>query len=165
MELTGRQLSDGRAEAIDKRAGQIYDRLNTAPRPVPGARSLLIALGRSELAWAIATSSRREQVSASIRVLRLPEEPAIVDGSHVEHAKPAPDLLLLAAERLGTPARQCWYVGDSTWDMIAARAAAMTAVGVAYGAVPARSLLGAGADTVTTFRSLAADLRRRSLIG
>ncbi len=57
-ELTGRQLSDDQAEAIDKHAGEIYDRLNIAPRPVPGARPLLVALGRSELPWAIATSSR-----------------------------------------------------------------------------------------------------------
>ncbi len=103
-------------------------------------------------------------MSASIAALRLPAEPLVVDGSHVEHAKPAPDLLLLAAERLASPAQLCWYVGDSTWDMIAARAAGMIAVGVAYGAVSAKPLSGAGAHVVTTFRSLAADLRRRGLV-
>ena len=68
-----------------------------------------------------------------------PTSRCIVDGSHVKHAKPAPDLLLLAAEKLETPASACWYVGDSTWDMRAANAADMIAVGVPYGAVSGSS--------------------------
>jgi HAD superfamily hydrolase (TIGR01509 family) len=163
-EVAGKRLDDARAEAIDRRSGEIYDRLNTDPRPIAGARSLLLALGASALPWAVATSSRAEQVGASIAALRLPTPPRIVDGSHVEHAKPAPDLLLLAAEQLGVPARRCWYVGDSTWDVLAARAATMTAIGVAYGAVPGSALVGAGAGAVTTFRTLQANLRRRRLV-
>ena len=73
--------------------------------------------------WVIATSSRKEQVTASIAALGLDSEPAIVDGQQVKHAKPAPDLLLLAAERLGLPPARCWAIGDSTWDMRAAIAA------------------------------------------
>ena len=163
-EVSGKHLDDARAEAIDRRAGEIYDRLNTNPRPVTGARSLLLALAASDLPCAIATSSRAEQVGTSIKALGLPKEPRIVDGSHVEHAKPAPDLLLLAAEQLGVPTRRCWYVGDSTWDMLAARAATMTAIGVPYGAVDGKTLMAAEAAVVTTFRTLHADLRRRGLI-
>ena len=65
--------------------------------------------------------------------------PQLIDGSHVEHAKPAPDLLILAAQKLETRPNACWYVGDSTWDMRAAIAAGMVAVGVAYGARPTPS--------------------------
>lgn len=114
--------------------------------------------------WAIATSSRSEQVGASVNALRLPRPPLIVDGSNVEHAKPAPDLLLLAAQRLATPTRRCWYVGDSTWDMEAARAASMVGIGMAYGAVPAAALSRAGAAATTTFRALQAELRRRGQV-
>jgi beta-phosphoglucomutase-like phosphatase (HAD superfamily) len=97
----------------------------------------------------IATSSRREQVTASVDALRLDREPTIVDGSHVEHAKPAPDLLLLAAERLGLSPSRCWAVGDSTWDMRASVAAGMPAIGVTAGsAVSADDLRGAGAALV-----------------
>lgn len=132
---------------------------------MPGARGLLTALAESSLPWAIATSSRREQVGASVKALRLASEPRVVDGSHVEHAKPAPDLLLLAAEQLDVPASSCWYVGDSTWDMRAARAARMAAVGVPYGAASDKTLRTAGADTVTTLRGLQTELERRDLIG
>lgn len=163
-EVAHRHIDDGRAEAIDKRSGVIYDELNTNPRPIPGARLLLLALSRSTLPWAIATSSRAEQVRASVDALKLPERPLIVDGSHVEHAKPAPDLLLLAAERLRTPPSRCWYVGDATWDMLAARAAGMIGIGVPYGAVSRSDLLNAGAMAVTTFRGLFNALKRRGLL-
>jgi HAD superfamily hydrolase (TIGR01509 family) len=160
----GEHLSDDRAEEIDKRSGEIYDELNTDPRPIPGARELLLALGRSNLLWAIATSSRREQTRTSVAALQLPSEPKIVDGSHVEHAKPAPDLLLLAASELKIDADQCWYVGDSTWDMLAAAAAKMVGVGVPYGAATEKDLVEAGALAVTSFEDLLADLQRRGLL-
>jgi phosphoglycolate phosphatase-like HAD superfamily hydrolase len=81
----------------------------------------------------------------------------IVDGTHVEHAKPAPDLLLMAARQLERPEAACWCVGDSTWDMRAAVAAGMAAVGVTAGAaVSAKELRKAGAllvaDTLTVLR-------------
>src|SRR5205809_1610117 len=96
----GMELDDARAESIDRRCGEIYDRLNTNPRPLPGAREALEWLDDQGLPWAIATSSRREQVAVSVAALSLPNEPTIIDGTHVEHAKPAPDLLLYAAREL-----------------------------------------------------------------
>jgi phosphoglycolate phosphatase-like HAD superfamily hydrolase len=73
----------------------------------------------------------------------------IVDASHVEHAKPEPDLLLLAADQLGVAAARCWYIGDSTWDMVSAVAAGMIPIGVTAGsAVDQRALEGAGAAVV-----------------
>jgi phosphoglycolate phosphatase-like HAD superfamily hydrolase len=78
-----------------------------------------------------------------------PSEPRIVDASHVKHAKPEPDLLLLAAEQLGVEPSRCWYIGDSTWDMVSAVAAGMIAIGVTAGAaVSATALEGAGATVV-----------------
>lgn len=143
------RLPDRRDEEIDRRAGEIYERLNREPRPLPGARELMEALDGAGIRWAIATSSRREQVGTSVRALALDSEPVIVDGSHVEHAKPEPDLLLLAARALDARPAECWYVGDSTWDMQAAVNAGMVAVGVVAGAaVSADDLTAAGARVV-----------------
>ncbi len=144
----GIELNDRRAEDLDRRSGEIYETLNTDPRPLPGAVRLLGELDERGLSWAIATSSRRQQVGASVDSLRLSHQPTIVDGTHVEHAKPAPDLLLEAAATLSLPAAACWYVGDATWDMRAAVAAGMPAVGVTSGAVDADALIDAGADRV-----------------
>ena len=136
------------AEEIDRRAGDAYGELNTDPRPLPGARELLQALDAMGLRWAIATSSRPEQVGKSIESLNLPRPPTIIDGSRVEHAKPAPDLLLFAARELGIEPSHAWYVGDSIWDMQAARAAGMPAIGVASGSATAVELQDAGGRTV-----------------
>ncbi|MDL2334595.1 MAG: HAD-IA family hydrolase [Chloroflexota bacterium] len=163
-DVAGHPISDDKAEAIDKRCGQIYDGLNTDPQPTSGAHDLLVALTASDLPWAVATSSRAEQVGTSVDALQLSQKPRIIDGSHVEHAKPAPDLLLLAAQQLDLPASACWYIGDSTWDMQAATAARMVAVAVAYGAVSGETLVRAGANVVTSLPELQADLQRRGLL-
>ena len=145
-EAAGKTIDAALAEEIDRRAGEVYSKLNTDPRPLPGARELLQALDAMELRWAIATSSRPEQVGKSIESLNLSRPPKIIDGSRVEHAKPAPDLLLFAARELGIEPSHAWYVGDSIWDMEAARAAGMTPIGVASGSATADELEGAGAS-------------------
>jgi len=144
----GITFEDGRDEAIDVRCGAIFAELNRRPRPLPGVHELLGRLEAARVPWAIATSSRREQVAASVDALGLARPALIVDGSHVEHAKPAPDLLLLAAQELHEEPARCWYVGDATWDMLAACAAGMVPIGVTSGAVDARTLLDAGAQWV-----------------
>ena len=149
LRAAGEDANPDRAEALDRRAGARFDELNRDPQPLPGARALLARLHEAGMTWAIATSSRAEQVTASVAALRLEGPPRIVDGSRVADAKPAPDLLLLAARQLGAPVESCWYVGDSTWDMRAAVAAGMRAIAVTAGAAVGPALLReAGADLV-----------------
>jgi HAD superfamily hydrolase (TIGR01509 family) len=163
--IGGRRLSDDRAQAVDRRAGEIFSELNRDPRPLPGVVELLLALDTAGMPWAIATSSRREQVSTSVDALGLPRLPTIVDGSHVAQAKPAPDLLLYAAEQLDLPTSRCWYVGDATWDMRAARAASMVGVGIATGAVTMDALRAAGARLAfPTMRELHFELAARDVV-
>lgn len=144
-EEAGWAIDDDLAEEIDRRSGEIFSSLNTDPKPLAGALQLLRTLDELGLCWAIATSSRPEQVEASIKALKLARPPTIIDGRRVEHAKPAPDLLLLAARELGVEPSRAWYVGDSIWDMQAARAAGMPAIGVASGSATAEELEQAGA--------------------
>jgi len=161
--LAGVVLDDGRTEAIDRRSGDIYERLNRSPRPLPGVREVIAAIEARQIPWAIATSSRTAQIATSVAALGLDAEPMIVDASHVRHAKPEPDLLLLAAERLVVEPARCWYVGDATWDMVAAVAAGMIPIGVTAGAAVGRgALLGAGAAVVIgTLLELAESLAHR----
>ena len=147
--LAGSPIDEARAEEIDHRSGEIYESLNRSPRPLPGVRRLVDAIEARNISWAIATSSRRAQVATSVAALGLSAEPTIVDASNVAHAKPEPDLLLYAAKELGIEPGRCWYVGDSTWDMVSAVAAGMIAIGVTAGsAVDSVALVGAGAATV-----------------
>jgi HAD superfamily hydrolase (TIGR01509 family) len=160
--VSGRELADEETETIDRAAGEAFDRRNRAPRPLTGAQALLRHLGELGIPWVIATSSRAEQVRASVAALELPDEPTIVDGSQVQRAKPAPDLLLRAAERLGKAPGHCWAVGDSTWDIRASRAAGMAAIAVTVGsAVGGDVLREAGASLVVgTLDDLGGILRR-----
>ena len=160
--LSGVSLDADQAEAIDRRCGEIYGALNVDPQPLAGVGEVIAALEGRGIAWAIATSSRREQVGASVRALGLEHEPRIVDGSHVEHAKPEPDLLLLGARELGLAPGRCWYVGDSTWDVAAAIAAGMLPIAVTAGAaVSGEALEDAGAAAVVaTLRDVARLLPR-----
>jgi beta-phosphoglucomutase-like phosphatase (HAD superfamily) len=160
----GRPLPPGGDEAIDRRCGEIYGEMNRDPRPLPGARDLLTWLDEVGVPWAIATSSRREQTGASLAALELPRSPTIVDGTHVEHAKPAPDLLLLASRELNREPTTSWCVGDSTWDMRAATAAGMLPIGVTAGAaVQAAELRTAGATLITETLSELREVLRRAV--
>lgn len=158
--VAGRPIDDARSEEIDRRSGERYEELNRDPRPLPGVRRLVDLLETRGIPWAIATSSRKDQVRTSVTALGLSREPRIIDASHVQHAKPEPDLLLLAARELGVDPARCWYVGDSTWDMVSAVAAGMIPIGVTIGsAVDAATLAGAGAAAVVdTLDAVAAAL-------
>ena len=142
-------LDEEAADRIDRDSGERYDRRNREPRPLPGVREMVETLDARSVDWAIATSSRKEQVATSVAALGLMQAPRIVDASHVAHAKPEPDLLLEAAEQLGVEPAHCWYIGDATWDMVAAVAAGMIPIAVTAGsAVDEAALRGAGAAAV-----------------
>jgi HAD superfamily hydrolase (TIGR01509 family) len=148
-EAAGSEIDDEHAERIDARSGAIYSELNIDPKPLSGVTEFLEALDELKIPWAIATSSRREQVGASVAALHRTEPPRITDGTAVKLAKPHPDLLLAAAGALEVQPASCWAVGDSTWDMVAAGAAGMVAVGISAGsAVSPDQLRTAGAVLV-----------------
>ena len=65
----------------------------------------------------------------------------IVGGDETERHKPDPEPLLLAARRLRVPPRDCAYVGDSPFDMRAARAAGMHGIAVTWGKIHGRESL------------------------
>src|SRR3989442_15369602 len=66
-------------------------------------------------------------------LLGMPAGVPIVTRDQVEHEKPDPDLFLAAAERLGVPIDESVVVGDSVWDLLAARRARALGVGLLSG--------------------------------
>jgi pyrophosphatase PpaX len=84
----------------------------------------------------IVTAKRRLTVDLAFK--RLPIEhlfETVVGGDETEHHKPRPEPLLLALERLGASPGQAAYVGDSPFDMQAAKAAGLFAIGVSWGRI------------------------------
>jgi len=162
----GRDLDWAARDELNRLADGFFDHLNVCSAPLTGAIELLSLLEASRLTFAIATASQAGQVAVSVGALGLASRPPIIDAGHVEHAKPAPDLLLVAAAEIGVAPDGCWYVGDSTWDMMAANAAEMPGIGVATGATDIEGLIAAGARAaISGLPILRDELRRRCLVG
>ena len=111
-----------------------YDRavlrlLERPAEPLPGVRPLLGELRRLGVPVAVASSSLRPWVDATLRGLGLEDRfDATVSASEVAAAKPAPDLYLAAAGRLGVPPQRCLAVEDTLAGLRSAKAAGMFAV-------------------------------------
>ncbi len=147
-ERYGVELQPGDDAEIDIQAGAEFRVLNANPRVLPGVAETLESLTDRGMPWAVATSSLPDDARASVQAIGLRSMPLVCDGADVEHAKPAPDLLLKAAGLLGVDPAETWYVGDSRWDMVAANAAGMLAIAVLTGATDAEVLTEAGADRI-----------------
>jgi beta-phosphoglucomutase-like phosphatase (HAD superfamily) len=141
-------LKPGEDALIDIEAGAAFRILNAQPRTLPAATEILESLTDRGMPWAVATSSLPDDARESVQALGLRSMPLICDGADVEHAKPAPDLLLKAAGLLLAEPTETWYVGDSRWDMLASDAARMRAIAVLTGATTEAELVDSGADVV-----------------
>jgi len=80
--------------------------------------------------------------------LKLSPSVPIVTRDQVRHAKPDPDLFVTAAQRLDVPVNRCFVVGDSVWDMLAARRAWALGVGLLSGGYGREELERSGAYRV-----------------
>jgi HAD superfamily hydrolase (TIGR01549 family) len=146
---TGQALDDARVERLQKLHAQAYKRLFKDVRPLPGAQALLAALSRAGIPWSIATSGRMETAAPVLATLGIDTaRTTIVTRDQVRYAKPEPDLFLAAAERLAVPIETATVVGDSVWDMLAARRARALGIGLLSGGYGKEELERAGAYRV-----------------
>jgi HAD superfamily hydrolase (TIGR01509 family) len=145
---TGLELSREDAERLQNRHQHYYLEQLASVRPLPGARDLLAALTEMRLPWAIATSSRRVTGRPALDLLGLPPETPMVTRDQVRHAKPDPDLFLAAAALLDLPIENSMVVGDSIWDLLAARRAGALGIGLLSGGYGQEELERAGAFRV-----------------
>jgi HAD superfamily hydrolase (TIGR01509 family) len=98
------------------------------PAKKPGLDDLLALLDSLGVPKAVATSTERRQAAAQLGGLGLLDRfNAIATGDEVVNGKPAPDLFLLAAHRLGIEAAQCLVLEDSEAGILAAHRAGMQA--------------------------------------
>jgi HAD superfamily hydrolase (TIGR01509 family) len=145
---TGREDVAAEAGRLQQLHAEAYARLSGEVRPLPGARELLRTLTAHRVPWAIATSGRRESAGPTIALLDVPKDVPIITRDLVRHAKPDPDLFLAAAERLGVPIEHAYVVGDSIWDLLAARRARALSIGLLSGGYGRDELQAAGAYRV-----------------
>ena len=133
-------------------------------RRYQGVPELLTELTAAGVTCAVATSKRRETARLALVGVGIDGLVDVVAALEDTAAhKPAPDPLLYAAATLGVDPAECVYVGDATVDMLAARAAGMSAVAVTWGAGERAALEATHPDAVVdTVHDLAAYLLGRA---
>jgi HAD superfamily hydrolase (TIGR01509 family) len=135
------------ADFEDRYSNALFELMRTQLRPVPGVEMVLDRLDAAGVAYCVASSGRRERVQFALASVGLLSR----FGTHwwgaedVTHGKPAPDLFLLAADKMGAAPRDCVVVEDAEFGVQAARAAGMAVFGFAARTPPEKL---AGADYV-----------------
>lgn len=165
--LLGWTCNPAEIRRLSLRKEQLFRRLARAEgvSPLPGVRAWLRALDRAGVPRIIASSTHRRNIEALLKLTGLDGFRGIVAAEDVRRGKPAPDVFLEAARRLGFPPNLCVVFEDAPAGIAAARAAGMRVVAVATTYSRARLR---GADRVVprldalTPAAVAALLRRRS---
>jgi len=145
---TGRNLTAEDVSRMQQAHAAAYRQYSSQVRPLPGARELLAYLAQEKVPHAIATSGYRESASVATKTLGVGPDVPIITRDQVKHAKPDPDLFLAAAEALRVPIEHSIVVGDSIWDLLAARRARALGIGLLSGGYGADELQSAGAYRV-----------------
>jgi HAD superfamily hydrolase (TIGR01509 family) len=145
---TGQPVDADLVARLQAAHAQAYRRRAREVRLLPGASELLARLTQVGVLWAVATSGLLTAAEPTLELLGVPAGVPVVTRDQVAHAKPDPDLFLAAAERLGVPVADTVVVGDSVWDLLAARRARALGVGLLSGGYGREELERAGAYRV-----------------
>lgn len=99
--------------------------------PMPGAHRLIESLKKGGVKTAVASSSIPGDIERVLKQIGLFDEfDSIVSGSEVEHSKPAPDIFLEAARRIGADPSRCIVLEDAEAGVKAAKSAGMFVIAV-----------------------------------
>jgi HAD superfamily hydrolase (TIGR01509 family) len=133
-----------------KRAKERHDALFSEAlpglEPLPGARALVSRLRDEGIARIVVTSSRKDELHELLKAAGVDDLiEDTVAGDATVSTKPAPDLVQAAIDRSGLPAEQLVMLGDTPYDVAAARKAGVRTVGVRSGGFRDSELQGAAA--------------------
>jgi HAD superfamily hydrolase (TIGR01509 family) len=145
--LGGEELERRVGDRAREQQGKEVDALLEEMSPLPGARDLLVAVKERGHRLVLASSGQQRHVDAFLDKLDARDlADAWTSSADVEASKPAPDLLQVALEKVGAPADAASVmVGDSVWDVEAAKKAGMPAFVVRSGGFGDDELRQAGA--------------------
>ena len=126
----GRPRDDGPA-LVEEMVALMHERVRRAVDARPGAVELVAGLRATGVPLGLASNSPRALVDDALRSAALTDAfDVIVTSDDVEHAKPAPDIYLLACERLGVRPEDALALEDSASGVAAAKAAGLTVIAV-----------------------------------
>ena len=152
--LTDQHTEQRLGDDIRAAEKELYFELIDEVEPMEGARELISELGRRGHLVVLASSAKEDEVE---RYLDLLDARELADGwttsANVEATKPAPDLVHAALSRVGGSSEDAVMVGDTPWDVHAARGAGVETIAVLTGGFAIEELRESGA--VEVFESVA----------
>ncbi|MGZ4165172.1 MAG: HAD family hydrolase [Solirubrobacteraceae bacterium] len=152
---TERELGD----RIRNAEGEEYSRLIGEVRTMEGSRELIVTLKERGHVVVLASSAKQDEVDAYLDLLEARDvADAWTTSGDVEATKPEPDLVRAALDRVDATPDDAVMVGDTPWDVEAARRAGVSTLAVVTGGFAEQELREAGAAGV--FESVAELLER-----
>ncbi|GAA3261223.1 HAD family hydrolase [Nonomuraea helvata] len=145
---TGLKLTREQIDTLQTTHMEAYEQQVHSVRPLPGAAELLSELTSRGVPWAIATSGYARTARLALGMLGLPEDTPMITRDMVRRAKPDPDLFLAGAALVRVDPAHAMVVGDSVWDLLAARRAGALGIGLQSGGYGRDELERAGAFRV-----------------
>ncbi|WP_433444291.1 HAD family hydrolase [Nonomuraea sp. CA-141351] len=145
---TGLKLTREQIDQLQTTHMEAYEQQVHSVRPLPGAAELLSELTSRGVPWAIATSGYARTARLALDMLGLPEDTPMITRDMVRRAKPDPDLFLAGAALVHVDPAHAMVVGDSVWDLLAARRAGALGIGLQSGGYGRDELERAGAFRV-----------------
>jgi HAD superfamily hydrolase (TIGR01509 family) len=147
--LTDERTEEQLGDRIRDAEKGLYGELIGEVEPMEGARDLISALGQRGHVVVLASSAKPDEVDHYLALLRARElADAWTTSEDVEVTKPAPDLVKSALEKVGGLASDAVMVGDTPWDVHAARAAGVDTLAVLTGGFAIEELTESGAAAV-----------------
>jgi HAD superfamily hydrolase (TIGR01509 family) len=163
--LTDERTEHELGERIREAEKELYFELIDEVEPMDGARELISDLGRRGHLVVLASSAKEEEVERYLDLLKARElADAWTSSADVERTKPQPDLVDAALARVGGSANDAVMIGDTPWDVHAARAAGVQTIAVLTGGFAIEELRESGAvDVFESVAELCAGLDRTPL--
>jgi len=119
-------LAASEEELARQYVANLLELIRERPRPMPGVPEVLAHLCAAGYRLALASSAEPAVIKTNVTALDLARFfEAVVSGTEVPRGKPAPDVFLEAARRLGLPPHACLVVEDSRNGLLAAKAGGM----------------------------------------
>ncbi len=147
-QLVSELLGHGSQRAVRARSSRYRELLPDA-RAFPGAADLVRAVKHEGLAAVVATSSPADELDVVMDLLSIGEElDAITTADDVRHSKPSPEVFCVAMDSAGLDPARTVAVGDSVWDVKAARSAGIACIAVETGGFSRHELNEVGALNV-----------------
>ena len=152
--LTDEQTERELGEAIRDSEKELYFELIDEVEPMDAARQLIVELGRRGHVVVLASSAKEDEVERYLDLLDVRDlADAWTTSADVEATKPAPDLVNSALKKVGGSPEDAVMVGDTPWDVHAARGAGVATIAVLTGGFAIEELRESGA--VEVFESVA----------